>query len=156
MGPWRKKIHRLTFSLPTPLLIRLKLHPKPHSSSQLYQKILQTFFLTCLYFWKSPQGHCHPKIIIKALQEQVKKLSLGSRAFYNDQFPIFAERLTNMLGYEMVLPMNTGAEGVETALKIARKWSWKEKHPQRWGIHFFFCFICFTCTKECHFECYTK
>ncbi|CAF1734164.1 unnamed protein product [Brassica napus] len=68
------------------------------------------------------QGHCHPKII-KALQEQVEKLSLSSRAFYNDQFPILTEHLTNMLGYEMVLPMNTGAEGVETALKIAKKWS---------------------------------
>ncbi|KAG2276632.1 hypothetical protein Bca4012_043142 [Brassica carinata] len=67
-------------------------------------------------------GHCHPKII-KALQEQVEKLSLSSRAFYNDQFPILTEHLTNMLGYEMVLPMNTGAEGVETALKIAKKWS---------------------------------
>ncbi|RID45177.1 hypothetical protein BRARA_I01922 [Brassica rapa] len=60
--------------------------------------------------------------IIKALQEQVEKLTLSSRAFYNDQFPVFAERLTNMLGYEMVLPMKMGTEGVETALKVARKW----------------------------------
>ncbi|ESQ39756.1 hypothetical protein EUTSA_v10000861mg [Eutrema salsugineum] len=73
------------------------------------------------------QGHCHPKIV-KALQEQVEKLTLSSRAFYNDKFPIFAERLTNMFGYEMVLPMNTGAEGVETALKIARKWGHEKKN----------------------------
>ncbi|KAG2261882.1 hypothetical protein Bca52824_068961 [Brassica carinata] len=73
------------------------------------------------------QGHCHPKII-KALQEQVEKLTLSSRAFYNDKFPVFAERLTNMFGYEMVLPMNTGAEGDETALKIARKWGHEKKN----------------------------
>lgn len=73
------------------------------------------------------QGHCHPKII-KALQEQVEKLTLSSRAFYNDKFPVFAERLTNMFGYEMVLPMNTGAEGVETALKLARKWGHEKKN----------------------------
>ncbi|CAA7020437.1 unnamed protein product [Microthlaspi erraticum] len=73
------------------------------------------------------QGHCHPKII-KALQEQVEKLTLSSRAFYNDKFPVFAQRLTNMFGYEMVLPMNTGAEGVETALKLARKWGHEKKN----------------------------
>ncbi|KAH0910158.1 hypothetical protein HID58_033479 [Brassica napus] len=72
------------------------------------------------------QGHCHPKII-KALQEQVEKLTLSSRAFYNDQFPVFAERLRNMLGYEMVLPMKMGTEGVETALKVARKWGHERK-----------------------------
>jgi ornithine--oxo-acid transaminase len=73
------------------------------------------------------QGHCHPKIM-KALQEQVEKLTLSSRAFYNDKFPVFAERLTNMFGYDMVLPMNTGAEGVETALKLARKWGHEKKN----------------------------
>ncbi|RYR62272.1 hypothetical protein Ahy_A04g019726 [Arachis hypogaea] len=56
------------------------------------------------------QGHCHPKIL-KALTEQAEKLTLSSRAFYNDRFPPFAEHLTSMLGYDMVLPMNTGAEG---------------------------------------------
>ncbi|XWS19866.1 hypothetical protein CRYUN_Cryun31cG0053100 [Craigia yunnanensis] len=55
------------------------------------------------------------------------KDSLSSRAFYNDRFPIFAERLTSMFGYEMVLPMNTGAKGVETALKLARKWGYEKK-----------------------------
>ncbi|XVF87140.1 hypothetical protein PTKIN_Ptkin18bG0095400 [Pterospermum kingtungense] len=64
---------------------------------------------------------------MKAFQEQAERLTLSSRAFYNDRFPIFAERLTSMFGYEMVLPMNTGAEGVETALKLARKWGYEEK-----------------------------
>ncbi|KAK7284012.1 hypothetical protein RIF29_13763 [Crotalaria pallida] len=72
------------------------------------------------------QGHCHPKIM-KALQEQAEKLTLSSRAFYNDRFPPFAEHLTSMFGYDMVLPMNTGAEGVETALKLARKWGYEKK-----------------------------
>ncbi|XP_073526210.1 uncharacterized protein [Phyllobates terribilis] len=72
------------------------------------------------------QGHCHPKIV-KALVEQVEKLTLSSRAFYNDKFPLFAEKLTSIFGYDMVLPMNTGAEGVETALKLARKWGYEKK-----------------------------
>ncbi|CAB4276476.1 unnamed protein product [Prunus armeniaca] len=72
------------------------------------------------------QGHCHPKIM-KALQEQAERLTLSSRAFYNDRFPLFAEYLTSMLGYDMVLPMNTGAEAVETALKLARKWGYEKK-----------------------------
>ncbi|KAJ7947323.1 Ornithine aminotransferase [Quillaja saponaria] len=72
------------------------------------------------------QGHCHPKIL-NALREQAEKLTLCSRAFYNDQFPVFAEHLTNMFGYDMMLPMNTGAEGVETALKLARKWGYEKK-----------------------------
>lgn len=72
------------------------------------------------------QGHCHPKII-KALQEQAERLTVSSRAFYNDRFPLFAEYLTTMFGYDMVLPMNTGAEGVETAMKLARKWGYEKK-----------------------------
>lgn len=72
------------------------------------------------------QGHCHPKIM-KALVEQAEKLTLSSRAFYNDRFPVFAEFLTKMFGYDMVLPINTGAEGVETALKLARKWGYQKK-----------------------------
>lgn len=64
---------------------------------------------------------------MKALKEQAERLTLSSRAFYNDRFPVFAECLTSMFGYDMVLPMNTGAEGVETALKLARKWSYEKK-----------------------------
>ncbi|GJN23943.1 hypothetical protein PR202_gb11641 [Eleusine coracana subsp. coracana] len=72
------------------------------------------------------QGHCHPKVL-RALIEQAQRLTLSSRAFYNDKFPIFAEYLTSMFGYEMMLPMNTGAEGVETAIKLARKWGYEKK-----------------------------
>lgn len=72
------------------------------------------------------QGHCHPKLV-QALTEQASRLTLSSRAFYNDVFPRFAETVTRMMGFEMVLPMNTGAEAVETAVKIARKWGYKSK-----------------------------
>lgn len=65
--------------------------------------------------------------MLKALTEQAERLTLSSRAFYNDRFPLFADHLTSMFGYEMVLPMNTGAEGVETALKLARKWGYEKK-----------------------------
>ncbi|KAF2166460.1 hypothetical protein M409DRAFT_23100 [Zasmidium cellare ATCC 36951] len=72
------------------------------------------------------QGHCHPKLI-QALVEQASRLTLSSRAFYNDVFPKFAEKITKMMGFDMVLPMNTGAEAVETAVKVARKWGYKVK-----------------------------
>ncbi|KAK3047200.1 ornithine aminotransferase [Extremus antarcticus] len=72
------------------------------------------------------QGHCHPALIA-ALTEQAGRLTLSSRAFYNDVFPKFAEKITSMMGFEMVLPMNTGAEAVETAVKVARKWGYKVK-----------------------------
>ncbi|KUI64795.1 Ornithine aminotransferase [Cytospora mali] len=72
------------------------------------------------------QGHCHPELI-KALTEQAGRLTLSSRAFYNDVFPVWAEKVKSTFGYDMVLPMNTGAEAVETAIKIARKWAYKVK-----------------------------
>jgi len=72
------------------------------------------------------QGHCHPELV-KALCEQAQRLTLSSRAFYNDVFPKFAKYITELLDFEMVLPMNTGAEAVETAVKIARKWGYKSK-----------------------------
>jgi ornithine--oxo-acid transaminase len=72
------------------------------------------------------QGHCHPELI-KALTEQASRVTLSSRAFYNDVFPRFAKCVTETFGYDMVLPMNTGAEAVETAVKIARKWGYKKK-----------------------------
>ncbi|KAL5336601.1 ornithine aminotransferase [Aspergillus crustosus] len=72
------------------------------------------------------QGHCHPKLIA-ALVDQASRLTLSSRAFYNDVFPKFAEMVTKYFGFDMVLPMNTGAEAVETAIKIARKWGYKVK-----------------------------
>jgi ornithine--oxo-acid transaminase len=72
------------------------------------------------------QGHCHPKLV-QALVEQASTLTLSSRAFYNDVFPRFAEFVTKYFNFDMVLPMNTGAEAVETAIKIARKWGYKTK-----------------------------
>ncbi len=72
------------------------------------------------------QGHCHPRIV-QRMQEQASKLALTSRAFRNDQLPLFAQELCELTGYEMILPMNTGAEAVETALKAARKWGYKIK-----------------------------
>jgi len=67
------------------------------------------------------QGHCHPRIV-KVLKDQASKLTLTSRAFYNNKLGEYMEFVTKLFGYERLLPMNTGAEGVETAIKIARKW----------------------------------
>jgi ornithine--oxo-acid transaminase len=72
------------------------------------------------------QGHSHPKII-EALVQQAGKLSLSFRAFYNDVFGQYAKFVTEYFGFDMVLPMNTGAEAVETALKLARKWGYVKK-----------------------------
>jgi ornithine--oxo-acid transaminase len=72
------------------------------------------------------QGHCHPKIV-SALVEQAQKLSLTSRAFYNDSLGEYEKFITSYFGFDKVLPMNTGAEGVETALKLARKWAYEKK-----------------------------
>jgi ornithine--oxo-acid transaminase len=72
------------------------------------------------------QGHCHPKII-KALRKQAKKLTLTSRAFYNDSLGKYEKFITELLEYDKVLPMNSGAEGVETALKLCRKWAYEKK-----------------------------
>jgi len=72
------------------------------------------------------QGHCHPKIV-DALVDQARKLTLTSRAFYNDSLGEFEEFVTKFFGYDKVLAMNTGAEAVETALKLARKWAYKVK-----------------------------
>jgi ornithine--oxo-acid transaminase len=72
------------------------------------------------------QGHCHPKIV-GALTEQAKKLTLTSRAFYNSTLGEYEEFVTKFFGYDKVLPMNTGAEGDETALKLCRKWAYEKK-----------------------------
>ncbi len=76
------------------------------------------------------QGHCHPKII-SALSEQADKLTLTSRAFHNDVLGLFEKYASDLFGYDKLLPMNTGAEGVETAIKLCRKWAYeKKKIPQ--------------------------
>ena len=73
------------------------------------------------------QGHCHPRII-NALKEQAEKLTLVSRAFYSDRLGEYEEYMSNLFGYDKLLPMNTGAEGVETAIKLCRKWSYEKKN----------------------------
>lgn len=72
------------------------------------------------------QGHCHPKIIDTLIQ-QAKRLTLTSRAFHNDMLGQFEKQITSMFGYDKVLPMNTGAEAVETAIKLVRKWAYNKK-----------------------------
>lgn len=72
------------------------------------------------------QGHCHPRII-GALKEQAETLTLTSRAFYNDVLGVYEKYITEYFGFEKVLPMNTGAEAVETAIKICRKWAYEKK-----------------------------
>lgn len=73
------------------------------------------------------QGHCHPKII-EALKKQADTLTLTSRAFYNDSLGDYEKYITNLFGFDKVLPMNTGAEAVETALKLCRKWAYQKKN----------------------------
>ena len=75
------------------------------------------------------QGHRHPAII-KALKDQADILTLTSRAFFNDKWPIFAKKLCQVTGKDMILPMNTGAEAVETAIKTMRKWGYKVKRVE--------------------------
>lgn len=84
-------------------------------------------YLDCLSAYSAlNQGHVHPRIL-KALQKQAEKVTLTSRAFRNDQLPLFYKELSELTGYEMSLPMNSGAEAVETALKVARKWGYEVK-----------------------------
>ncbi|WP_353160232.1 ornithine--oxo-acid transaminase [Myroides odoratus] len=72
------------------------------------------------------QGHCHPRII-EAMTKQANTLMLTSRAFYNDQLGVYEKKITELMGYDKVLPMNSGAEAVETALKVCRKWAYEKK-----------------------------
>src|SRR5690554_3017611 len=72
------------------------------------------------------QGHCHP-VIVKALTEQANTLALTSRAFYNDKLGVYEKKITELFGFDKVLPMNSGAEAVETALKLTRKWAYEVK-----------------------------
>ena len=72
------------------------------------------------------QGHCHPTIV-NAMKHQAETLTLTSRAFYNDQLGPYEKYITHYFGFDKVLPMNTGAEAVETALKITRRWAYQVK-----------------------------
>jgi ornithine--oxo-acid transaminase len=84
-------------------------------------------YLDCLAAYSAVnQGHCHPKIL-KTLVEQAQKVTLTSRAFRNEQLPLLYEQLHELTGFDMALPMNSGAEAVETAVKTARKWGYKIK-----------------------------
>ena len=84
-------------------------------------------YLDCLAAYSAVnQGHCHPKIV-EALIEQLQRVALTSRAFRNDQLGLFYETLSKLTGFDKVLPMNTGAEAVETAIKAARKWAYTVK-----------------------------
>ncbi len=88
-------------------------------------------YLDCLSAYSAVnQGHVHPKILA-ALVEQAQKVTLTSRAFRNDQLPLLYKELSEITGYEMSLPMNSGAEAVETALKLARKWAYTVKGVAR-------------------------
>jgi ornithine--oxo-acid transaminase len=84
-------------------------------------------YLDCLAAYSAVnQGHCHPKIL-QTLTEQAHKVTLTSRAFRNDQLPLLYKELHDLTGFDMALPMNSGAEAVETAVKTARKWGYKVK-----------------------------
>jgi len=84
-------------------------------------------YMDCLAAYSAVnQGHCHPAIL-SALRDQAEKCTLTSRAFYNDQLGLLYKELTEALGYEQTLPMNTGAEAVETAIKAARRWGYRKK-----------------------------
>jgi len=88
-------------------------------------------YLDCLSAYSAlNQGHVHPKIL-EVLIEQAGKITITSRAFRNDQLPLLYKELSEMTGYEMSLPMNSGAEAVETALKLARKWAYQVKGVPR-------------------------
>jgi ornithine--oxo-acid transaminase len=88
-------------------------------------------YLDCLSAYSAlNQGHVHPRIL-EAMQKQASQITITSRAFRNDQLPLFYKTLSDMTGYEMSLPMNSGAEAVETAIKLARKWGYRVKKIPR-------------------------
>jgi ornithine--oxo-acid transaminase len=101
-------------------------------------------YLDCLSAYSAVnQGHVHPKILA-ALLEQASKITLTSRAFRNDQLPLFYKELSELTGYGMSLPMNSGAEAVETAIKLARKWAYQVKKIPRYQAEII------TCTGNFH------
>ena len=88
-------------------------------------------YMDCLSAYSAVnQGHRHPKII-KALKDQADVLTLTSRAFFNDKWPVFAQKLSDFTNKDMILPMNTGAEAVETAIKLIRRWGYEKKGVEK-------------------------
>lgn len=88
-------------------------------------------YLDCLSAYSAvSQGHCHPRLV-KVLTEQAQQLTLTSRAFRNTRYPYFLQKLHEVTGYDMALPMNSGAEAVETAIKVVRKWAYVKKGVPR-------------------------
>ncbi len=88
-------------------------------------------YMDCLSAYSAVnQGHRHPKII-KALKDQANVLTLTSRAFFNDKWPVFAQKLSDFTNKEMILPMNTGAEAVETSIKLMRRWGYEKKGVEK-------------------------
>ena len=106
-------------------------HPLPvvlaRAEAEFVWDVDDVRYLDCLSAYSAVnQGHRHPRILA-AMIEQSTRLTLTSRAFHNDQMGIFLEKLTTLAGYDMALPMNTGAEAVETGIKLARKWGYQVK-----------------------------
>ncbi len=106
-------------------------HPLPvlidHAEGVWVTDVEGKRYLDCLSAYSAVnQGHCHPRIL-KALTEQASRVTLTSRAFRNDQLPLLYQELVEMTGFERVIPMNSGAEAVETAVKAARKWGYDVK-----------------------------
>ena len=98
-----------------------------HASGAWVTDVEGRRYLDCLSAYSAVnQGHCHPRILA-ALHEQAERVTLTSRAFRNDQLPLFCEELAQFCGLEAVLPMNTGAEAVETAIKLVRRWGYATK-----------------------------
>lgn len=96
-------------------------------------------YLDCLSAYSAlNQGHVHPKILA-AMQDQAAQLTLTSRAFRNDQLPMLYKQLSELSGYELSLPMNSGAEAVETAVKLARKWAYQVKGIPRYDAELIVC-----------------
>ncbi|MCK5209297.1 MAG: aminotransferase class III-fold pyridoxal phosphate-dependent enzyme, partial [Cyclobacteriaceae bacterium] len=106
-------------------------HPLPVVLSRgkgvyLYDVEGNTYFDFLSAYSAVNQGHCHPTIL-NALNDQATKLTLTSRAFYNDVLGQYEKYITSYFGYDRVLPMNTGVEGGETAVKLCRKWAYDVK-----------------------------
>ena len=95
-------------------------------------------YFDCLSAYSSVnQGHCHPRLV-KVMQEQCSQLTLTSRAFHNDQMGAYAKYITDYFGYDKVLPMNSGVEAGETAVKLARKWAYEVKGTEPNQAHIVF------------------